>query len=599
MEYGNQVRRVPPPSRALLVAGCALSLLLTPDRGAAQADDGCPEGRIARVQIQTRGVFEGDTADAMLSRVSSAVGWLHVTTRRRVIRRELLFEEGDCHEALRLSETERLLRGFSFLRDARIETRRRPDGDLDVTVTTEDDWSFRIEPRVEFGSGLGLTGLSIGENNLWGTGRSVEAFFHDRSRGNEFGFSARDPQLLGSRWNLDLTASRTEPGGFVQARVSYPFLGLVGRRAAFQDAVSERRWFRYIARDDAERRNELLLPFRRTAVQVGGGLRPGIEVSGNTTKLGTFGIYLSFGDLSYDDAFFGDSLVEASMPFSGDSASARVLAGLEPRRTLRLNVLLGARGIAFIKRRGLSTLDATEDIPIGVATDLVIGLAAPALGTNDSHALIALDSFAGGRVGERWLTQFRGTLEGRRDYESDDWRDVFGAFEWSNFWLWSGGNTLEVSLRAAAARDPTIPFQLTLGGPAGLRGYEGHRYPGGARVVASLEDRSHIWSAGGLFDLGTAVFVDAGAMWSGDAPFGMDSGLRASGGAGIRVATPGGSRSSYRLDLAVPFQAGTRLEDVVLTFRVQRPIRFESGAGDPQLERSRDFALRTASRFLK
>ena len=69
---------------------------------------------------------------------------LHFETREYVIRRELLFEEGDPADPDVLYESERNLRRLNFLHDnTRIESVPRDDGRVDVVVHTRDIWTTR------------------------------------------------------------------------------------------------------------------------------------------------------------------------------------------------------------------------------------------------------------------------------------------------------------------------------------------------------------------------------------------------------------------------------------------------------------------------
>ncbi len=88
-------------------------------------------------------------------------------------------------------------------------------------------------------------------------------------------------------------------------------------------------------------------------------------------------------------------------------------------------------------------------------------------------------------------------------------------------------------------------------------------------------------------------------MWANGAVFGVDSGLQASAGLGLRLATPAGSRTTYRLQAGVPFESGVGLNDVVFTLRIDRLLRLEDRPTDPQLARSRDPAIRSAGRYFK
>jgi hypothetical protein len=79
-----------------------------------------------------------------------------------------------------------------------------------------------------------------------------------------------------------------------------------------------------------------------------------------------------------------------------------------------------------------------------------------------------------------------------------------------------------------------------------VRGYGDSRVAGAVRSVARLEER---WSIGRLIRhvaLGIASFADVGTVWAGDAPFGVDSRVKAGVGVGLlasrstRTRTPGG-----------------------------------------------------------
>jgi hypothetical protein len=109
------------------------------------------------------------------------------------------------------------------------------------------------------------------------------------------------------------------------------------------------------------------------------------------------------------------------------------------------------------------------------------------------------------------------------------------------------------SLEFAGGWRMRVPFQLRLGDrQGGVRGYAGSRTAGSVRSVARIEER---WRIGGLTEhvaVGLATFADAGRVWAGDAPFGVDSGTKVGLGTGLLVAFPPQSQRLWRLDLAVP-----------------------------------------------
>ncbi len=554
----------------------------TSDRGTT-----CKEGRIADVKILTHQVFDA-SKDGALGTLYSIGNSVHFETRKGFVRRELLFHPGDCIDPLRLSESARLLRQHGFLKSATIETVPRGDGTYDVIVDTQDDWTLRFEPRLVFGDRVEFTGIVLEERSILGTGRALMFAYRNRTT---FGAVYSNPQFMKRRWNLALSAGRTEGGDYAGGGLSYPFVGLVGRKAGFSVAGYNERWFRFVAGDSPEE-HEVIQPFIRTTAQFGGAVRKAGEVRGRETKLGSLGASISYERLDYGSLFFNDTTVATELGESEQETDSIAQQIFAPRNTLRLNLMFGLQALQFIQRRGLTTLDAVEDIPLGVSGGLMLGIAAPVLGTTDSYVFAGLEGFVGVELSRKWLAVLRGSFESRRDYDDNAWRDVFGTVEARGFWQLSRRHTVDIGALFSAGWDATVPFQLTLGGGEGVRGYSLFRFPGGARAVVSVEERAFLGSIGELFDVGTVVFFDAGRMWANEAPFGSNSRLRASVGVGLRFSTPTESRTTYQIELATPLGAGE--EGLIFRVRIGRIGRIERRPPDFQLERSRDPALRNA-----
>lgn len=120
-----------------------------------------------------------------------------------------------------------------------------------------------------------------------------------------------------------------------------------------------------------------------------------------------------------------------------------------------------------------------------------------------------------------------------------------------------------------------------------MRGYRREAFPGGRRFVATVEDRIYFgWPFRDLADVGGTLFVDAGRVWRGDAPFGDDSTWQAAAGFGLRVSFPAGGRSIGRLDFAWPLEKGTGLGDVRIMLSLDEIIGLSANARDVQFLRS-------------
>lgn len=561
------------------------------DATAAGRESGqCPNGVISYVFIDNHSIF--DTSDPELDKrfawAYRAANALHARTRQHVIRRELLFKPGDCYDPLLLDESARLLRNYDFLSHVDIFAVPHPDGTYHVIVDTQDEWTTQVTLGVKWGGGPRFQGLGLRETNLFGTGRSLGFFYRERDVTRDYGITYATPQLLGTRWDLEVAAGRTRAGTFVGQSVAYPFVGEVGRWAARQGFRRDDQFFDYIVGSDPEL--HVLAPVRDKSFNIALLTRRGVP--GNQTLLGAAldrqeltypggedGIQQVVGD-DFDDRHAADPALKA-----------QVLRQREDLNNLRLLFLLGRRKIRWVTRRGFDSMRGQEDIGLGTELGFALGPSLPALSRDDD--IFAALTFR--HTAERGPALFSARLhtDGRHDLDAvtgeSGWRDIFSEGELLAY-LRPGGSKRQVLVfRAAGAGgwNTRTPFQLTLGGDDGVRGYRPEEFPGGRRVLFTLEDRFYLGSPRDMLDLGGTVFFDVGRIWPGDAPFGVDSGWKAAAGIGLRGAFPAGSRTTYRLDVAFPLRDGLRWRDARLIFSVGEPRGVTAGFGDPQLLRSR------------
>src|SRR6185295_11964381 len=153
---------------------------------------------IATIKIERTDVFNLDDPDERHAPYILA-NKLHYETRESIIRRELLFVEGDPADPDVLYESERNLRRLAFLHDnTRIVTVPRDDGRVDVVVHTRDIWTTK--PSISIKSqGNETTGrLSFAEENLFGYGKRLGISFRKDLDRDSGGIEYSDPRLLGS-----------------------------------------------------------------------------------------------------------------------------------------------------------------------------------------------------------------------------------------------------------------------------------------------------------------------------------------------------------------------------------------------------------------
>ncbi|CAN5846985.1 hypothetical protein BH23GEM7_BH23GEM7_06040 [soil metagenome] len=566
-----------------------LLLGLLPAAAGAQESEECRLGRISELFIDNRSVFDlsDPDQDDRFQWAFRLANRLHVPTREEVIRRELLFDVGDCFDPALMEESERILRRSAFIARVDIFAVRQPDGSNHVVVDTQDDWSTKVEVQMEQGTGMRPSGFRVGEDNLFGTGRRVSAFYLRSFEERVYGATYLDPQLFGTRWQAGAEAGRTQLGYLFSESLIYPFVGETGRWGVRQEVRHHDRYLEFLSERE-EGLVGVLFPERRRGFDLGAAIRRGRP--GRLTLLGAMlaGEWISYpgeARLSSDDGTELDSL--PSFP------------GMDSVGSVRAMLLTGRRNVYYVRRRALDSVTGTEDVRLGLEVELGVGRSLAWLSTADDVSL-DFGLFGAGEVMPGLLAGTQLRLEGKHEAsalaEGDTWRDVFGQFD---AWVYlrpsdESRHTWVAALAAAGGWNTRVPFQLTIGGATGLRGYPRHIFPGAQRAVISLEQRSYLgWPFPQLFDLGTVAFVDAGRTWAGDVPFGVDSPVRANVGLGLRGALPPGSPSTFRLDLAAPIQSSLRVSDLVLSLgfghAIGRQVR-----EDPQLRRSSRSGISTS-----
>ena len=155
--------------------------------------------RVGKIIIRPLDVYSDD--EATRGAVYGFADKLHVETRESVIRKFLLFHEGEPFRPERLAETERNLRGQRFLKSASVVAQPPHDGVVDVVVTTQDSWSIAPETQAGNKGGASQVGASIVETNLLGTGKAMAVRWDKTVDRTRFLVDYQDPTINSSYWN--------------------------------------------------------------------------------------------------------------------------------------------------------------------------------------------------------------------------------------------------------------------------------------------------------------------------------------------------------------------------------------------------------------
>ena len=566
----------------------------------AAAQDACPEGQIAFIFVDNHSIFDPeDLREGQRFlwgyRLANAV---HMRTRESFILSELLFEPGDCYDAALLEESERILRLHGFISQADVYGLEQADGSWHVLVDTKDEWTTKVNVRAAFEDGVELRGLDVSEENILGRGIAAGVFFREHDEQRDVGVSFFTPRFVGTRLDVRFSAGRTRVGDFIDEWLDYPFVGEFGRMAGRQLYLKREELFPYaldVLDPEEGEITHVLLPMDEERFEL--TLAGRIGTPGNLT---TFGLGVS--NLSLD---FGDYPAGVEVAREGDFGDREIapqeLAEQVEPQTLhssatRLNLLVGQRNIRFVRRQGLDALRGVQDVALGSDLGLTLGRSAAALSKGEDQPV---DLYVRSRAffGGAWTTVVVNsafTFEGRQVFSGgtsrEGWNNLIGELDLLLYWQPAPlpSHTFFVRVEGAGGWRLDQPFQLTLGGGAGLRGYDDPDLPAARRLIVNVEDRIYLgWPIPDLFDLGVTLFGDVGRGWEGDVPFAVDSGWRGTAGAGLRVGFPAGTRGVLRVDAAFPLGPGTDVEDVIFRIGLREPLGLLSGFESRQLARSR------------
>jgi len=555
----------------------------------------CPEGRISEVLIRNHSIFPPSSLPerSRLLWAYRLANFVHIPTRPEFIRKELLFAPGDCFSSLSISESERTLREFRFIAAASIQDQVGPDGSRTVLVETRDEWTTKAALYARIEEGVHFDGASLYEENLLGRGITVGVFRVDRDELQDAGVAFEIPAIGSTGLDASLVASRTLTGKAFHQMFIRPFQA-ERRGIAFRERFDWREDpFSYVLPPDLEF-SHLVIPVRTVRGELSWGRRFGAPGSLHLIGGGASFERIDVGGIEEVEGIRRNNF--SGLMETADAAIAEpILPQISDRRALRLNLLLGSRRLDFETRRGLDAIEGVQDVPVGQELILTVGRSIGSTGANRPGDIFARTGFFMGRAGESSVLQLRFTVEGRREdgtleVSLKGWRDVLSESQVLLYLTPTVPFRQTLVFRGSyqGGWRSSAPFQLTLGGPTGVRGYRDTDFPGGKRTLLSVESRIPTPSLfPDLVDMGITLFGDLGIMGSGTIPFGTPSGWQGAFGGGLRIGFPSGSSSVIRADIAFPVGDGAVDRKPIFRISAVELLGSSGSSQTGQLNRSR------------
>lgn len=569
---------------------------LRPIAGAAQE---CPQGLISTIEIERLEVFElQEFEEGSFSRgVFSTANGLHWNTSESYIRSDILFEEGDCFDPFLLEESARILRSRHFIKWAEITSRNQSDGNVEVHVQVQDDWTLEVGLGLSFDEGLNLEEILLQETSLLGRGITVGVGLSQAREVQESFLKLGVTRILGTAWTTYAEGGSTRYGPFIDETLAFPFTSEVSKTAVTQALTYREDYFPY-STGGVENPTHVLLPYKEKFLQLSLAHR-----FGEPGALWVLGGGLSREVLEFPEGAEGlRAVVDEEF---GDHVPAteeqiqEVQGQSDPLSATRLNVFGGFRKIDYVLREGLDAVVAPQDVVVGSEVTLSLNPSIPLFSEDDDAEDVhgRIDFFWGSAPGP-WVLRAKFQGEGRYVFQGEGtpvgWRDMISEVDLGAYFKPDRfqGHTLFGRLSAARSWSMDRPLQLTAGGREGVRGYSQDAFPGGRRFLVTLEDRFPVLQAK-VFDAGIALFGDLGRVWGQDVPYGVDSGWRASVGAGLRLNLPAGAIRTMRIDFTLPLSGDMDTHGVYFRIYTELGGLLQSPKRPGQVERSRWSGINT------
>jgi hypothetical protein len=447
---------------------------------------------IGKIVIEIGDVFDLSQPDENIW-IGRTANHLHASTREAVIRRVLLFAEGEPVRERRIYETERLLRALPFIKNARIDPVLEADGTVVARVRVRDAWTTQV--NVGYSQVGGQTSMNFGvvEQNFLGTGKNVAFDLSKDHERSTWGLSYGDPQLFGSRWTLAAQAQYLTDGFVRSLRLERPFFAL-DTPWSTSLALSQKRSSLYLYDRGVE---VFHAPFNQDELRL--GWAKALFHSENRVWRG--GFLIKRQDSSYGLITQTDPAAAVSLP----------MPTLTNRRLRGPALTLSTQEDAFESFLDLQGMDTPEDYNLAWTGNMELGTYSRSWGACMSAPFFRLQTSKGWSSSSEDLTLFAGSWDGRRP--ATGLEDSHLSLSLVRYQKVTANQILAGMVVLDRARRPDPENWYYLGGDQGLRGFPNQLHPGDARWTASFDYRllteQRWW---GLVRIGYNAFVDLGSV---------------------------------------------------------------------------------------
>ena len=465
--------------------------------------------RIGKITIKTEPLFNAQEANQ--GAFYRAANFVAVQTHEPLIRKFLLFHEGEPLDEARLRESERNLRALDFLKSASVTAGPPHDGVVDVVVATQDEWTTDVNADFSNEGGDSIYDVDVTQKNIAGTSGEVDLRLAKGRERRTNSIEFLDPAAFGRYFAGDLYLAKSSDGHEIKLAADRPLFSY-RTPATFDGSI------------DHLVRNEHIYAL---------GQESGVFRQHHDSFTVTPGIVLQRRPA-------GTIRLLGGIDFQRDSF--RPILGAPPaNRDFRfLEIGFDMTSLRFVTLSHVDYGLREQDFPLGFHGALIGGRSTRGIsrirseasyGRLYGHSLLVTKMGASTRTGPT----------NRNALLSSDTRWI--VQQSSAFPL-----TFIARARLDAGRDLDRDMQFFADGQNGLRAYPNFAFEGTRRFVFNAEER---WSLGRellqIFEPGAAIFVDSGNATNRSL---LHTGLRTDFGAGVRFGIERLESAMLRFDVA-------------------------------------------------
>lgn len=474
---------------------------------------------VGKIDINSNNIFDISSKNESTG-LHKMANKIHIKTKPKTIKQQLLFKTGDSFSPQKLAETERYLRTQKYIKDAQVSPSQLCGQQVTVTIITRDNWT--LTPGLNFGrsGGNNKLGIQLQEQNIFGRGKDIILRYTKESERHKTKLSYRDHHLLGSRHKLILDLLNNSDGKGYKFNLSLPFY----------QTDSKKSWG-----VESSKLKQVIPVYDKG------------EVTSEITKSEQF-----------NSLFYGWSLGNNS------KVTRRFKVGWSVKKSHYFKPLASYQSIKitesypwleftnfktrYIKKHNFNTMGKIEDIPLTHRYSLGAGFLLKEFGSSNNYLKLTSNFSKGVQLSQSLLGSV--VLEtdnylgkGVRKGGSHSLKAELNHFN-------NSGNDIRLSSTFRITDNLKPSEYIYLGGDSGLRGYPKAYQAGNKSLIFQAEKRLHFdWYPLQLAKFGAVAFSDFGSSW-GDT---TDPKLLADIGIGLRmIPTRASSAKTLRLNLSMP-----------------------------------------------